>query len=446
MFFDLNFALIAVLIASIQIADSYLRYLAFDKKISGTRSRQLWSRLFFCAAGVSVLYFEIFLNFGMSAICYKLILMFGWIPFFLISVKTVPLTKLQHFFIFGMSAIWNLFVHSVAAMFDTIFLAAEPHTVIYIFHAIIYLTIFLLLLPIERKCFINLLPGVNFFDNQPYGKYLVALPFVIIFGVLILWTDNNLFHSWQERFSRLYLPFTFFLFYRYVLNADKQIFENRKTERYNRHLKAQLSALEQYNLLVQKSRQQTAVLRHDLRHNYRLIYMMLRDGKVDEVMERIKILENLPDLTAEKFFCNSPLINAALSIYFQLAEKNGITLKQKINLPEKLNVDEGDVAILISNLLENAVKAAGFQPPDRREIGIRFEHAGNQCVLEITNLFDGEIVFENGLPKTSEDGHGIGMLSLKNFVEKYGAQTDFSHESGEVKVIIYFENIRNFRE
>ena len=163
-------------------------------------------------------------------------------------------------------------------------------------------------------------------------------------------------------------------------------------------------------------------------------------------MERIKILENLPDLTADKFFCNAPLINAALSIYFQLAEKNGITVKQKINLPEKLNVDESDVAILISNLLENAVKASGRQPPDRREIGMTIAHAGNQCVLEITNLFDGEIVFENGLPKTSEDGHGIGMLSLKNFVEKYGAQTDFSHESGKVKVIIYFENVRNFSE
>jgi len=299
----------------------------------------------------------------------------------------------------------------------------------------------LILLPFERKYFKNLLPKENFFDNQPYGKYIVALPFIIISGVLILWIDDNLIHSWQERISRLYLPVTFFLFYRYFLTANKQILENQKNIRYNRHLKNLLSVLEQYNFLMQKNQKQIAILRHDMRHNYRLIYMMLRDGKIDEVFKHIKIQENLLDLTVVQSFCRSPLVNSALSIYFQFAEKNEIAVKHKINLPEKLNSDESDVAILVSNLLENAINASKFQPKNRREISVTIEYFESQCVIEITNFFDGEIIFENNLPKTSDEGHGIGMLSLKNFVEKYDAQLDFSHENGKVKVIIYWEDI-----
>jgi len=51
------------------------------------------------------------------------------------------------------------------------------------------------------------------------------------------------------------------------------------------------------------------------------------------------------------------------------------------------------------------------------------------------------MTFENNFPITFAEGHGIGMLSLKNFIEKYSAQLDFSHENGEVKILIYWENI-----
>lgn len=438
---EYNLILISFLIAVIELSDSYLRYLPFSKKISNFQQKLLWKRLFFCEVIIFFVYLAIFFIFGTAAIVYKMILIVSWIPFVMISVKTIPLSNLQHFFVIGMYAIWNLFIHSVTSIIDTIFFATQSHIFIYTEHAIIYLTIFLIFLPFERKYFTNLLPKENFFDNQPYGKYIVALPFIIISGVLILWVDDELFHSWQERISRLFLPMTFFIFYKYFLTANKQILENQKNIRYNNYLKNQLSTLEKYNSLMQKNQQQMKILRHDMRHDYRLIYMMLRDGKIEEVLKHIKIQENLLNLTVTQTFCRQPLINSALSIYFQFAEKNEIAVKHKINLPEKLNSDESDVAILISNLFENAINASKIQPKNRREISIIIEHIENQCVLEITNFFDGEIIFENNLPKTSDDGHGIGMLSLKNFVEKYDAQLDFSHENGKVKVIIYWENI-----
>jgi len=438
---EYNLILISFLIAVIELSDSYLRYLAFSKKISEFQRKKLWKRLFICAVIMFFVYLAIFFIFGTAAIIYKMILIISLLPFVTIFIKTIPLSNLQHFFVIGMYAIWNLFVHSLSSILDVIFFENESHIFIYTSHAINYLIIFLILLPFERKYFKNLLPKENFFDNQPYGKYIVALPFIIISGVLILWIDDNLIHSWQERISRLYLPVTFFLFYRYFLTANKQILENQKNIRYNRHLKNLLSVLEQYNFLMQKNQKQIAILRHDMRHNYRLIYMMLRDGKIDEVFKHIKIQENLLDLTVVQSFCRSPLVNSALSIYFQFAEKNEIAVKHKINLPEKLNSDESDVAILVSNLLENAINASKFQPKNRREISVTIEYFESQCVIEITNFFDGEIIFENNLPKTSDEGHGIGMLSLKNFVEKYDAQLDFSHENGKVKVIIYWEDI-----
>ena len=423
-----------------QLSDAYLRFLAFSKKISATEIKKLWRRLFFCAFFTCIFYLAIFFNFGINAIIYKIILTVCWIPLFFVTLKTVPLSKLQHFFILSVVAIWTLFIHSIAAVFDVIFLEFIGKN-IFIFHAVICLAIFLIFLPLEKKYFKSLLPQKNFFDNQPYGKYIIIMPLIIVSGVLILWIDNELIHSWQERISRIFLPFTFFFFYKYILTANRQIFENQQTIRYNQHLKAQISRLEQYNLLMQKSQEQLKILRHDMRHSYKIIFAMLQEGKISAVLDYIKVQENLLDLTAVKFYCHSPLINAALSIYLQLAENAGIKISHKINLPEKILIDENDLAILISNLLENAINASKKQNSDRREISITIQHFENQCALEITNLFDGEIIFENNLPKNFSEGHGIGMLSLKNFVEKYSAQFDFSHSQGEVKILIYFENI-----
>ena len=168
---------------------------------------------------------------------------------------------------------------------------------------------------------------------------------------------------------------------------------------------------------------------------------MLEDGKIAEVLDHIKVQDRLLDSTSVKIFCHAPLVNAALSIYLNRAEDLGIRISHKINLPRDLKVDESDFAILISNLLENAIHASLNQPIDRREIKITIEHIETQYVLEVTNLFDFEVQFDsNGYPITDEDGHGIGMASLKNFVTKYNAQLDFSHESNIVRIMVYWED------
>lgn len=153
--------------------------------------------MFISAALIFFVYVAIFYNIIFTAIIYKLVLVIGWIPFFILSMKLALLTNFQHFFILGMGLIWNLFLHSVASIIDINFFANEPHMKIFICHSINFLILFAIFLPLERKIFINLLPEENFFDNQPYGKYIVLVPFLIVSGILILWVD-----SWQERFSR----------------------------------------------------------------------------------------------------------------------------------------------------------------------------------------------------------------------------------------------------
>ena len=118
-------------------------------------------------------------------------------------------------------------------------------------------------------------------------------------------------------------------------------------------------------------------------------------------------------------------------------------MRHKINLPTNIHVDESDLALLISNLLENAIKASLRQPKNRRGISINFQTVKEQFVLEVSNFYDEEITFdEKNIPYTSREGHGMGMASVKIFADKYKAYTDFSQEGGIFKVTMYCTNLR----
>ena len=102
-------------------------------------------------------------------------------------------------------------------------------------------------------------------------------------------------------------------------------------------------------------------------------------------------------------------------------------------------MEEKDLAILLSNVLENAIIANMRQPEDRRGLNVSLQYHEPQYILSVENCCDTPLVFgEDGLPVTEEKGHGLGMASLKDFCRKYGAETDFRQQDGWVRVLMYW--------
>ncbi len=427
--------LLALLVMLIQLSDFYLMYIPFREGMKHAERKNLLFGMLACGILSFIGSVFIFSNCGITSHIYKMLLMLGWMPYLIIFMLIVRRNILQHVFIFGMSRVWSIILHNFSAI--TIVLLFDGLHEILFSHAIIYLILFAAFLPLSRRYLVKLLPPKKLFAD--YGAPVAFLPIVMTLSVTLLWSQEPLIHSWQERLSRFYLPFVFFFFYRHILLTTDQLQEEKRTKQNLRLMKEQLTALSEYNRLMQENREKVAVMRHDLRHNFKLIYLMLQEGKVAAAKEYIGKQEELLGKTTIKNFCNLPLLNAALSIYIRRAEKLGIKISHKINLPFKISADENDFALMISNLLENAVNASLRQPRERREISVTIQNVGDQYVLMISNRFDAEIIFdEKNYPYTSREGHGLGMASIKIFAEKYNAYTDFSHSNGVFKVAMYW--------
>ena len=278
--------MLPILIALAQLFDAYIRWLPFSKHETEESKR----KIFLCLAVWSVasifLYEFIFAHFGVNAVTYKPIVMLGWLPYFLISLRLLRRQFLQHLFVLGMAAILSLIQHTVAATITLLNFSA-PFEIIF-YEATFYLLLFAISFPLFKNFFVKLLPSREFFDLRPQGIYIAILPLIAVLAPLIRIADDVLVHSWTERLSRIYLPVVFFFFYRYILSAAKNFYDMQRLERSKIFLEEKLASLKDYNEWIQENRTRVSVMRHDLRHSYNLIYTLLQNGEVDKALEHIR--------------------------------------------------------------------------------------------------------------------------------------------------------------
>ena len=114
------------------------------------------------------------------------------------------------------------------------------------------------------------------------------MPLIISSAHLIRLADGVFVHSLAERLSRIYLPLVFFFMYRYISSAAKNFYELQRLERNKTRLEEQLTALKNYDSLMEANRKKISVMRHDLRHNYNIINTLLEAGDNAKALEHVR--------------------------------------------------------------------------------------------------------------------------------------------------------------
>lgn len=129
--------------------------------------------------------------------------------------------------------------------------------------------------------------------------------------------------------------------------------------------------------------------------------------------------------------------NAALDVLLTerraLCQGRGIELTSLVHGPDLDFVEELDLYTLFGNALDNAVEAVSKLPDGRKKfISLTASREGNMVSVHMENPFEGEITFEEGLPRSERDPryHGFGMRSMERIVQKYGGTLSASRKDG----------------
>ena len=168
-------------------------------------------------------------------------------------------------------------------------------------------------------------------------------------------------------------------------------------------------------------------IKHDLKHYALLINNCLENGDLEKAKEHLKKFSGELDSHTLKSFCENSTINMVLSSYNGVAENKNISFVTRLSIPQKLTVSDIDLAVIISNALDNAIKAA--EKCENKIIKIKSFTEDGRFYFEIKNTHDGTVVFENGMPASTEKGHGIGTKSIASIIARYDGIYSFITEN-----------------
>ncbi len=433
-------------ICCIQLIGAWLRFLSFKQDMSPEQIRSYWRKVLCLSLLALPLYACIFHSRGVAVQPYKAVLMLGWIPYQLLFLWTVRGRYLEHLFVWSMSALWSFICHNWSNIVLAIFFYGQAEDMVLKLHAFLYLIWFLLLFPIARVCFTELLPAFSLFQSKLVRAYTAILPTVMLLGFVVLIADSTLWHSWEERLARLLLPVAFFISYHLLLKSSRRIYEQRRLEQKAAIMAREVAYLEEGKKLVEGSRAQAQAQQESLFSMYGELEEFIKAGEIEKARQLIAAQDMKLSAASITPYTDYPIINAAISIYLRKAEEKGLSVKQKVNLPKGMGTDEQELAVLLSNLLENALLAVMRDKETGAAAGpgsisLILQHIGEQCVLEIVNTSVAPLhLGKDGLPVTSRQGHGLGMLSLRNFLKRYDGYADFTQEQGQVTLSMYWED------
>ncbi len=223
---------------------------------------------------------------------------------------------------------------------------------------------------------------------------------------------------------------------RYVDSETKQVEGYWKNVMFESYIKG----LESQYYLVEQSEKNLKILRHDIRHYSTMIDSLLDQEEYDEIRN---IAEHINEVVNENKivrYCENLIINTILLKMAEQAQSFQITLQLDILIPKQIPVNEYEFALVIANLLENAVFSVKNLEPIKRYVDAKIHCTTEYLLIDIENECEKEVNFDSitGLPKSKRgENHGLGMQSVLVFSDKLGGNIDCYCENNHFRIILF---------
>lgn len=179
---------------------------------------------------------------------------------------------------------------------------------------------------------------------------------------------------------------------------------------------------------LREVQKKTRIYRHDLRHHMQYLSSCIENGRFEQAQAYIREICSEIEKNVVMAFCENEAANLIFSAFAGRMKDCGIPIEIKAGISQDIPVSENDLCVLLSNALENALRACQKLKEDGLcgmiEV-VAYEDDG-KFYLQIINSCDVDVIFDHGIPVTNNPGHGIGVNSICAIVEKYGGMCDFS--------------------
>lgn len=243
-------------------------------------------------------------------------------------------------------------------------------------------------------------------ENQVENVYLILLMFIYVTSVL------------------LYLMVFFHCVVRKKMTA--LAVENKLLESDKQMLGLSKQAIEEMK-----------ALRHDIKNQYNVIDLMVRDEKYEELRAYLRSIEAGLVENAGMHLINSgnSLIDSILNMELLKASSVKVEISTALNCPAEIPFDQSDLCRVLINLIDNAIEATLRIDGEKPCVDCRICCRADYLYICVINALPTDVKEEEILSfKTSKEdssNHGYGHRIVERIVRKYNGSVNYSVEEGE---------------
>ncbi|NCB52614.1 MAG: GHKL domain-containing protein [Clostridia bacterium] len=245
----------------------------------------------------------------------------------------------------------------------------------------------------------------------------------------------SLYDTPQNAITAVLLILTMFVTYILISELGRQQRTEYELIRDGDALAMYARGLENEASAVKKAEDGNAMFRHEIIQNAGMIATLMDREAYTEAREMLKKLTCLEETEKSRNFCRNVAMNSIVSHLVARAEQLGITVDARLDIPQELRVSSMDLAVVLANIIENAIYAAAALPEGvQKLVTICGRRLGSSLLIEVTNPCPEKVALDpsTGFPLIDGvDGHGFGRRSIAAFTTKYDAVFDCSAESGK---------------
>jgi two-component system sensor histidine kinase AgrC len=239
---------------------------------------------------------------------------------------------------------------------------------------------------------------------------LVSVIILCIFSLITVEIIPALNYLWIVIFGIIYMNLCSVYLYFELQSYFKKLFQ---VQLQNKEFEAEVKTFKE----VRKSQAQIQAMNHDLNNRFLVVLSFLENNNISSAKNYLKIALEKNEDTQQQFYTHNYTLNYLLNEKRSQAEKFDSSFNIHVFLPKKINLDNDFIAVLLGNLLDNAINAISrLTKSDEREINLTLKLFNHKLLIELSNSFNPSEVDSRKHRKIQ----GIGIKNIKTIVEDNG--------------------------
>ena len=204
----------------------------------------------------------------------------------------------------------------------------------------------------------------------------------------------------------------------------------RENEKEKQILLARERVMSDNYALLKKEQEENRRHIHEFRHELEYLYQCLRSREYEAGEAYLeKKSREIGEQQKEQLWTGSGCIDFLVNKTRVQAGEKGIRFEPEVNVLE-IPIEEYDLFMILSNLLENAVEAAQQCEEGERYIRLQIFTVNRMFFLLVENSYEKEPEEKDGRFVTSKgdrSAHGWGLENVKETVKRYGGECEIRY-------------------